>query len=192
MKHHSINLTKEEKENILDQHKEIYDGFVTQYVSKNTQPLYTQDFANDKNGITVSNKGVVMTYRNMNINEDVFSGSHGFEPDNVQYEDKEIGEMHDMIGDSPDDLKHGTFDDDEEKCQHCGGLGHDEFDEEECEWCMGTGINIEKVSFDDEDDDDPEFNNFDSDIEDFNIEDVEIFKEDVNNKLKMFRRIKNH
>lgn len=192
MKHHSINLTKEEKENILDQHKEIYDGFVTQYVSKNTQPLYTQDFANDKNGITVSNKGVVKTYRNMNINEDVFSGSHGFEPDNVQYEDKEIGEMHDMIGDGSDDLKHGTFDDDEEKCQHCVGLGHDEFDEEECEWCMGTGINIEKVSFDDEDDDDPEFNNFDSDIEDFNIEDVEIFKEDVNNKLKMFRRIKNH
>ncbi|NBV28982.1 ATP-dependent helicase [bacterium] len=47
-----------------------------------------QDFANDKKGITVSNKGVVKTYTNININES----------------------MLDTIGDGPMDLKNGTVD----------------------------------------------------------------------------------
>lgn len=151
MKQYSINLTKEEKKNILDQHKNVYDGFVTQYVSPNQQPLYVQDFANDKDGITVSNKGVVKTYMNMNINEDVYYGAE-LEPKDVQYEDEEIEEMHDMIGDGEDDLKHGVFDDEEE-----------EF---------------------------PDF--FDSDFGgELELDDVEIFKEDINEKLRMFRRFKN-
>jgi len=64
-----FNITNEERNNILDKHKEIYDGYVTQYAKPNEQPLYTQDFANDKNGITVNNKGEVGEYRNMNIND---------------------------------------------------------------------------------------------------------------------------
>jgi hypothetical protein len=35
------------------------------------QPLYTQDFANDKSGLTVNNRGEVMKYTNMGINESV-------------------------------------------------------------------------------------------------------------------------
>jgi hypothetical protein len=63
-------MTNEERDNILDQHKEIYDGYVTSYAQPaKEQPLYTQDFANDKQGLTVSNKGVVTGYKNMNINE---------------------------------------------------------------------------------------------------------------------------
>ena len=63
-------MTNEEKDNILDQHKTIYDGYVTSYAQQpKEQPLYTQDFANDKEGITVSNKGVVTAYKNMGINE---------------------------------------------------------------------------------------------------------------------------
>ena len=62
-------MTNEERNNILDQHKEVYDGYVTQYAQSNEQPLYTQDFANDKEGLTVNNKGVVTSYKNMNINE---------------------------------------------------------------------------------------------------------------------------
>ena len=63
-------MDKQEKENILDQHKHIYDGYVTKYNQQSNQtPLYVQDLANDKMGLTVNNKGVVKTYSNMNINE---------------------------------------------------------------------------------------------------------------------------
>lgn len=98
-------MSKEDKDNILDQHKELYNGFATNNVSSNMQPLYTQDFANDKGGITVSNKGDVMTYRNMNINENV---------NEIESEDDEVyvslGERLDMIGDGPYDLPNGTVD----------------------------------------------------------------------------------
>lgn len=119
-----FNITNEERNNILDKHKEIYDGYVTQYAKPNEQALYTQDFANDKNGITVNNKGEVGEYRNMNINEmkydgkdtglfsdeateDVFSGAK-FEPEETF---EEIDEMQlDTIGDGPLDLENGTVD----------------------------------------------------------------------------------
>lgn len=84
-------VTPEEKENILDKHKTVYDGYVTEYgQGSNQQPLYVQDFANDKEGVTVSNKGVVKPYTNMNINE-----SHL---------------PIDYIADGDDDLKNGTID----------------------------------------------------------------------------------
>ena len=70
MNQYFFKITKEERENILDKHKTVYDGYVTEYAKgENKQPLYVQDFANDKNGITVSNKGVVKPYTNMGINE---------------------------------------------------------------------------------------------------------------------------
>ena len=84
-------MSKAERENILDKHKTIYDGYVTEYGNpKNEQPLYVQDFANDKNGITVSNTGDVKEYMNMNINEDI--------------------DRRDRIGDGPYDLEGGTVD----------------------------------------------------------------------------------
>ena len=83
-------MSKAERENILDKHKTIYDGYVTEYGNpKNEQPLYVQDFANDKNGITVSNTGDVKEYMNMNINEDI--------------------DRRDRIGDGPYDLEGGTI-----------------------------------------------------------------------------------
>ena len=63
MNSYFFKMTNEEKNNILDQHKEVYDGYVTQYAQSNEQPLYTQDFANDKQGLTVNNKGVVTLKR---------------------------------------------------------------------------------------------------------------------------------
>jgi hypothetical protein len=63
-------MSNEEKKNILDQHKSIYDGWRTmQPKVSNTQPLYVQDFANDKVGVTVDNKFNVKGYTNMKINE---------------------------------------------------------------------------------------------------------------------------
>jgi hypothetical protein len=62
--------TNEERSNILDQHKKIYDGLQTmQSQMKNPMDLYVQDFANDKEGITVNSKGDVKKYTNTKIHE---------------------------------------------------------------------------------------------------------------------------
>ena len=84
-------MSQAEKNDILDKHKSVYDGYVTEYGNTNNeQPLYIQDFANDKNGLTVTNTGNVKHYTNMNINES-HTGS-------------------DYIGDGPNDLENGTVD----------------------------------------------------------------------------------
>ena len=131
-------MTNEERNNILDQHKEIYDGYVTSYAQpEKNQPLYTQDYANDKEGVTVNNKGEVSSYKTMKINEmhadgkstGLFSDEEPKEQGHIspgsQYEPEEsfesedeghyvsLGEQLDMIGDGDDDLDHGTFEDDD-------------------------------------------------------------------------------
>jgi len=64
-------LSNEERENILDKHKHVYNGYRTLNPNpvSNEQPLFTQDFANDKEGLVVNNKGEVKAYTNMGINE---------------------------------------------------------------------------------------------------------------------------
>ena len=70
MNQYFFKMSQAEKNNILDQHKTIYDGYVTQFGQQsNTQPLYVQDYANDKVGLVVSNKGNVKSYTNIGINE---------------------------------------------------------------------------------------------------------------------------
>lgn len=89
MNQYFFKMKPEERENILDQHKQVYDGYVTRYNQEsNMTPLWVQDLANDKNGITINNKGVVSHYKNMGINESSL----------------------DMIGDGPTDLENGTVD----------------------------------------------------------------------------------
>jgi len=137
-------MTNEERENILDQHKEIYDGYVTSYAQQpKEQPLYTQSYANDKEGLTVNNKGVVTAYKNMGINEMRFDNKstglfadeenafkepmEGHISPGSQFEPEEsfesemdeeyyvsLGEQLDMIGDGDDDLEHGVFGHDDE------------------------------------------------------------------------------
>jgi hypothetical protein len=95
MAQYFFGMSQAEKNNILDQHKSTYDGYVTQYgQGNNQQPLYVQDFANDKDGMVVNNKGEVKKYTNMGINES----------------DLPL----DMIGDGEDDLINGTVDIDDE------------------------------------------------------------------------------
>jgi hypothetical protein len=101
-----FNITKEERENILDKHKEVYDGYVTQYVKPEVQELYVQDLANDKQGITVNNRGEVGVYRNMNINE----MKHDGKDTGLFSNEAELDEQLDMIGDGPMDLENGTVD----------------------------------------------------------------------------------
>jgi len=63
-------ISADEKNDILSKHREIYNGYQTmQPKVENTQPLFVQDFANDKGGLVVNNKGEVKPYTNMGINE---------------------------------------------------------------------------------------------------------------------------
>ena len=99
MSQYFFKMSQAEKNNILDQHKSIYDGFVTQFgQTNNTQPLYVQDYANDKVGLVVTNKGVVKSYTNMGINESKLPL--------------------DQIGDSESDLENGTVDFDNDNTLH--------------------------------------------------------------------------
>lgn len=72
-----LSIKPEERENILSQHREQYNGYQTLNPAavENNQPLYTQDFANDKLGMVVNNKGEVKAYTNMGINESRFDFS---------------------------------------------------------------------------------------------------------------------
>jgi hypothetical protein len=65
-------LSAAEKSDILNQHKSVYNGYQTmQPQVSNTQPLTVYDFAGDKDGMVVNNKGEVKKYTNMGINEQV-------------------------------------------------------------------------------------------------------------------------
>ena len=65
-------LSATEKSDILNQHKSVYNGYQTmQPQVANTQPLTVYDFAGDKEGLVVNNKGEVKKYTNMGINEQV-------------------------------------------------------------------------------------------------------------------------
>jgi len=65
-------LSASEKSDILDQHKSVYNGYQTMHPQvSNTQPLTVYDFAGDKEGLVVNNKGEVKKYTNMDINEQV-------------------------------------------------------------------------------------------------------------------------
>jgi hypothetical protein len=58
-------LSNNEKSNILSKHREMYNGYQQVHAPvSNTQPLYVQDFANDKLGITVNGSGEVSSYNN--------------------------------------------------------------------------------------------------------------------------------
>jgi len=201
-------MTNEERDNILDQHKTIYDGYVTSYAQQpKEQPLYTQDFANDKEGLTVNNKGVVTAYKNMNINEMRFDNKstglfadeeNGFKKTMEQghisggsiYEPEEsfesemdeeyyvsLGEQLDMIGDGEDDLEHGTF-------------GHE--DEEDMVLVSPEAYDDEdyyKSPSDDElDDEDFVFDDDSVIFDDIDQDEVEGLFDNLRESLDMFKR----
>lgn len=187
MSQYFFKMSQAEKNNILDQHKSIYDGFVTQFgQTSNTQPLYVQDYANDKGGLVVSNQGNVKSYTNMGINE-----SHL---------------PLDQIGDSESDLEHGTVDFDNPNSEHMGdeviSLGskidndeddfydelnhHREFSRKE----EDDDLRLDFINYNDEDEDVDFISSHDVDL----IDDVPVdLKENFNAKwvetLDMFNRI---
>ena len=63
-------ISNEEKQNILDKHKSLYNGYRAMYPEvNNEQPLYVYDPAQDKLGATMTNKGEVKPYTDYRINE---------------------------------------------------------------------------------------------------------------------------
>ena len=187
-------MTNEERSNILDQHKEIYDGYVTSYAQPaKEQPLYTQSYANDKGGINVNNRGEVSAYSNLRINEmrhdgkstGLFSDEEPMEEDYMSPgakfditptfesdEDDEFmvsaGKHRDMIGDGPKDLDHGTFEDDDSDMVLVSPE-YDEYDDED----DTLEFNVDNKRFEDEDIDQDE---------------VEGLFDDLRESLDMFKR----
>jgi hypothetical protein len=120
-------LSAAEKSDILDQHKSIYNGYQTmQPQVSNTQPLTVYDFAGDKEGLVVNNKGEVKKYTNMGINE--------------QVETNEVcDECGAMIMDGMcSECKYGHMEEsyleEGDMCEQCGGT----MKEDVCEQC-GSG-----------------------------------------------------
>jgi len=201
MAQYFFKMSQAEKNDILDKHKTIYDGYVTEYGQQpNTQPLYVQDFANDKLGITVNNKGEVMPYTNMNINEDI--------------------DRHDRIGDGPTDLKggtvdlHGQSDDYKDRSMYDPYYGDDEDDEDEYvslgltnddedEDSLGIVIDFDEIGEDFEYDIDRDFEedlagpmNYevtgDSFKDEVDEDEMPDFMEKLNESLDMFKRFKKY
>lgn len=203
MAQYFFKMTNEERTNILDQHKTIYDGYVTEYAQgENKQPLYVQDFANDKGGITVNNKGEVKPYTNMGINESI------------------DGRL-DMIGDGDDDLRNGTvdfsnIDNDEDDSYISLGITNDDDEDEYGDLSMYNPYDGDKnFDFDDEESFDIELDEVDdtildlkpewsdeeegivNDIYNDNFDEVDEEEKDgflnkLNESLDMFRRFKKY
>jgi len=181
MNSYFFQMSKDEKNNILDQHKYLYDGYVTIYNQENNKtPIYVQDLANDKMGLTVNNKGVVKPYGNMGINE-----SH-------KGLDMIGGDSHDQSEMKYRHLKNGTSDLDNEMFYDDNqSPNEDEFDY----------ISLGTVDDDDEYDnrdlpDFPSTEDYESkepfDFEEVDDDDLPDFIDKLQESLDMFKRFKKY
>jgi len=113
-------LSATEKSDILNQHKSVYNGYQTmQPQVANTQPLTVYDFAGDKEGLVVNNKGEVKKYTNMGINEQVSKKSM-CECGGEMYEGEcmECGNKSDMYEEDDSDWNETLMDELEEETGH--------------------------------------------------------------------------
>jgi hypothetical protein len=69
-------MTDKERESIIKQHNQVYDGYAVGNVTSNMTPLTVYDAARDKGGITVTNLGDVRQYTNHNVNETAAKNFH--------------------------------------------------------------------------------------------------------------------
>jgi len=69
-----LNISDEEKQALLSQHKSVYDGYRTIQLPQHDNTLGVYDPAGDKGGITVTNSGNVKPYTNVGINESMSKG----------------------------------------------------------------------------------------------------------------------
>ena len=207
-------MDKQEKDNILDQHKHIYDGYVTKYNQQSNQtPLYVQDLANDKMGLTVNNKGVVKPYSNMNINEthtglDMIGGDPQSQS-NMKYRhlkngtvdfdnfsDTNLVDNESMNNDYPSPneneqeyVSYGNF-----KDEMSQNLDQYEYDIDELEDYSTDGLysDDDETEYDEtEDDEDYNFSD-DLDISSVDEENQYDVLSNINESLNMFKKFKNY
>jgi hypothetical protein len=91
MRGYSI-MSDKERESIIKQHSQVYDGYSVGNVTSNMTPLTVYDAARDKGGITVTNTGNVKSYTNNKINETAAMNFHYDEIDEP-YQFKSGGPM---------------------------------------------------------------------------------------------------
>ena len=128
------NLSSQEKEDILKQHRTLYDGYRTlQPHVNNEQPLYVQDFAKDKGGVVMNNRGEVKAYTNFGINEQYFNNI-GEKTPTPQIAKKEFSRIFN-VEEVCDECGVQDMFEEESMCSECGG----EMMEGECSECGWKG-----------------------------------------------------
>jgi hypothetical protein len=131
-----MNLTREEKESILDKHKTLYDGYAVRQNQSNMTPLYTQDYANDKGGITINSKGEISSYNNKiymkeskeicsecGLYEEMCECGKGYEEEGIYDEAKPFSKSRNKF-DYVEEM-------DEDECMECGDMYEEEKDIDE-------------------------------------------------------------
>jgi hypothetical protein len=129
-------LSNKEKSNILDKHRELYNGYKQVYQPiSNTQDLYVQDFANDKEGFVVTNKGNVKAYTNFGINEglddvqDTFTGEFDYTEEELdEYNDEDLALA--VSADGDPNLAVAMDEDDDKDYEKMESAFNDEIEEE--------------------------------------------------------------
>ena len=207
-------MDKQEKDNILDQHKHIYDGYVTKYNQQSNQtPLYVQDLANDKMGLTVNNKGVVKPYSNMNINEthtglDMIGGDPQSQS-NMKYRhlkngtvdfdnfsDTNLVDNKSMNNDYPSPneneeeyVSYGNF-----KDEMSQNLDQYEYDIDELEDYSTDGLYSDDDETEDDETEDDEDYNFSDDLDISSVDEENQYDvlSNINESLNMFKKFKNY
>lgn len=59
MNSYFFKINEKEKSDILNQHKNVYNGWIMQTQQGNTTPLFVEDLAKDKSGFTLTNEEAV-------------------------------------------------------------------------------------------------------------------------------------
>ena len=182
-------ISNEERENILNKHKHVYNGYRTLNPNpvENEQPLYVQDFANDKEGLVVNNKGEVKAYTNMGINEarkrkpyladeEMKEGEvdeffkFDFSDEDVEKEKEKKQKRQDELDSAlssidKKEVDKEEVDENEPMCEECGGdyMEETEFDKNEMEEIehhdlkKGSSYKMKIPNFDDDNDEEGEF-----------------------------------
>lgn len=185
MNQYFFNVTKEERENILDKHRTIYDGYVTEYGQGNMYPLTVLDMARDKEGVTVNSRGEVSGYKNFGINESINEMRYDGKSTGLFQEEEDnylnVGAPLDMIADRGDDIEHGTVDfEDDIEFFDLGDVVPFSDDENEFNFDIDN------------------FENFDDDVITLNLDDnfdktqIESLQEQLDRSRDMFLRFKKY
>jgi len=157
-------MSDEERQQIKQQHSKLYDGYAVGNVPSNMTPLTVYDAAQDKVGITVTNKGDVRQYTNHNVNEIAAKNLHYDEID-AAYDFDSPGPQQSMVQPNPGTRAYEF--DSQGPIDSYGGSLYDN---------TTTNFGYE-----------PEIDG--EDVEDENIEDV---KNSVTKSLDMFKRFQKY